>query len=154
MKAQRVLMPVTSRESWTVVDDNFVVADSAERYLAHLAGIERSPNTVRAYAHSLALWWEFLAWRGVGWTDAGVENVSRFVTWLRAPATNVIVLDAGATRRAESTVNRHLAAVFGFYDFHTRGGVVLAESLVAWRRSARGSFKPFLHHVSKGALRS
>ncbi|WP_446740567.1 site-specific integrase [Ornithinimicrobium sp. CNJ-824] len=57
-------MPVTSRESWTVVDDNFIVIDPAERYLAHLAGIERSPNTVRAYAHSLALWLEFLASRG------------------------------------------------------------------------------------------
>lgn len=150
MKAQRVLMPITSKESWTVVDDHFVVIDPAERYLAHLTGIERSPNTVRAYAHSLALWMEFLAGREIGWVDAGVEDVSRFVTWLRAPAANVIVLDAGATRRAESTVNRHLAAVFGFYDFHVRDGVVLAESLVAWRRVPRGSFKPFLHHVTRG----
>lgn len=150
MKAQRVLMPVTFRESWTVVDDNFIVIDPAERYLAHLAGIERSPNTVRAYAHSLALWLEFLASRGLGWTDAGVEDVSRFVTWLRAPAANVIVLESGVTRRAESTVNRHLAAVFGFYDFHARNGVTLVESLVAWRRVPRGSFKPFLHHVTKG----
>ena len=46
--------------------------------------------------------------------------------------------------------NRHLAAVFGFYDFHARTGVALAESLVAWRRVPRGSFKPFLHHVTKG----
>jgi integrase/recombinase XerD len=26
----------------------------------------------------------------------------------------------------------------------------LAESLVAWRRVPRGSFEPFLHHVTKG----
>lgn len=150
MKAQRVLMTVTARESWTVVDEGFVVVEPAERYLAHLAGIERSPNTVRAYAHSLALWLEFLRLRDVAWCSAGVEDVARFVTWLRAPAENVIVLDASATRRSESTVNRHLAAVFGFYDFHARNGVVLAESLVAWRRVPRGSFKPFLHHVTKG----
>lgn len=150
MKAQRVLMPVTSRESWTVVDDDFSTVEAAERYLAHLAGIERSPNTIRAYAHSLALWWEFLAVGEVCRSEAGVEDVSRFVTWLRAPASNVIVLDTGDARRAESTVNRHLAAVFGFYDFHARCGVTLAESLVAWRRVPRGSFKPFLHHVTKG----
>lgn len=124
--------------------------EPAERYLAHLAGIERSPNTVRAYAHSLALWLEFLQLRAVGWDGAVVEDFSGFVTWLRAPAANVIVLDASAARRAESTVNRHLAAVFGFYDFHARNGVALAESLVAWRRVPRGSFKPFLHHVTKG----
>ncbi len=63
---------------------------------------------------------------------------------------NVIVLDASAARRSEATVNRHLAAVFGFYDFHARAGVSLADSLVAWRRVPRGSFKPFLHHVTKG----
>ena len=150
MKAQRVLMPVTQRKSWTVVDEQFVVIDAAERYLAHLAGIERSPNTVRAYAHSLALWFDFLRLRQVGWPEAGVEDVSSFVTWLRAPAENVIVIAAAGARRSESTVNRHLAAIFGFYDFHARTGVVLAESLVAWRRVPRGSFKPFLHHVTKG----
>lgn len=150
MKAQRVVHPVTAAESWTVVDDDFMTVDSAERYLAYLTAIERSPNTVRAYAFSLALWWEFLRLREVGWSDAVVEDVSGFVTWLRAPAANVIVLDASAARRAEATVNRHLAAVFGFYDFHARNGVRLAESLVAWRRVPRGSFKPFLHHVTKG----
>lgn len=109
MKAQRVVLPVTAMESWTVVDTDFVAVDSAERYLAYLTAIERSPNTVRAYAHSLALWMEFLALRNVEWDGAVVEDVSGFVTWLRAPAANVIVLDASATRRAESTVNRHLA---------------------------------------------
>lgn len=150
MKAQRVVLPVTASESWTVVDADFLTVEPAERYLAHLAGIERSPNTVRAYAQSLALWCEFLELRGVGWAGASVEDGTGFVTWLRAPAANVIVFDASAARRAESTVNRHLAAVFGFYDFHARSGVVLAESLVAWRRVPRGSFKPFLHHVSRG----
>lgn len=150
MKAQRVLMPVTGRESWTVVNDDFVAVTPVERYLSHLAGIERSPNTVRAYAHSLALWLQFLQLRAIDWARAEVEDVSSFVSWLRAPASNVIVLDASAASRSEATVNRHLAAVFGFYDFHARNGVVLGQSLVAWRRVPRGSFKPFLHHVTKG----
>jgi integrase len=47
-------------------------------------------------------------------------------------------------------VNRHLAAVFGFYEHHARSGVDVAAGLVAWRRVGRGSYKPFLHHVSKG----
>ncbi len=61
VKAQRVLMPVTGVESWTVVDDHFAPVEAAERYLAFLSSIEPSPNTVRAYAHRLALWLEFLA---------------------------------------------------------------------------------------------
>jgi len=128
---QRLLVPVTGVESWTVLDDDLVMVQPAERFLAHLSAIERSPNTLRA------------------WDAAEVEDVSEFVRWLRAPADNVIVLDVSASRRAESTVNRHLAAVFAFYDFHARAGVELAASLVAWRRVPRGSYKPFLHHVTK-----
>ena len=70
MLVQRVLMPVGGRESWTLLGDDGEVVESAERYLAYLAAIERSPNTVRAYAISLKLWFEFLqlaatrrAWR-------------------------------------------------------------------------------------------
>ena len=150
MRVQRVVMPVTGAESWTLVDDDWIPVEPVERFLAHLAGIERSPNTVKAYAHGLRLWFEFLDLRGVAWGSADVEAVSRFVAWLRAPADNVIVLDDATAVRSAATVNRHLAALFGFYDFHARSGVHLAAELVAWRRVSRGSYKPFLHHVTRG----
>jgi hypothetical protein len=49
----RVVSPVTSRESWTVVGDDDRPVAPVEQYLAYLTGIERSPNTVKAYAHDL-----------------------------------------------------------------------------------------------------
>jgi len=94
---QRVVMPVSGRESWTLLGDDGEVVEPAERYLAYLAAIERSPNTVRAYAVSLKLWFEFLGRASVGWDEAGVEDVARFVAWLRAPAGNVIVLADGCS---------------------------------------------------------
>ena len=156
MRVQRVVMPVTGAESWTVVDDGWVLVEPVERCLAHLAGIERSPNTVRAYAHGLRLWFEFLGARRLVWDSVGIEDVSRFVAWLRAPADNVIVFDDTAAVRSAATVNRHLAALFGFYDFHARsGGVGVAAELVAWRRGSRGSYKPFLRGIaSDGPVRT
>ena len=47
-------------------------------------------------------------------------------------------------------VNRYLAGVFGFYDHHARTGLGVAAGLVSWQRMSRGSYKPFLHHVTKG----
>ena len=79
VRVQRVVMPVTAAESWTVVDDEWVPVEPVERYLAHLAGIERSPDTVRAHAHGLRLWFEFLGARRLVWDSVGVEDVSRFV---------------------------------------------------------------------------
>lgn len=150
MRVQRLVMPGSGAESWTVVDDAFVPVESVERFLAHLAAIERAPGTVRAYAHSLALWFEFLGLRERSWDAAGVEDVAEFVRWLRAPADNVVVLDASTAARSPATVNRHLAGVFAFYDFHARAGVELAAGLVAWRSVPRGSYKPFLEHAIKG----
>ena len=39
--------------------------------------------------------------------------------------------------------------MFGFYEHHARSGVKVAAGLVAWRRIGRGSYKPFLHHVTE-----
>jgi integrase/recombinase XerD len=50
---QRVLMPGSGRKSWTLLGDAGGVIEPAERYLADLAAIKRSPSTVRAYAVSL-----------------------------------------------------------------------------------------------------
>ena len=105
---------------------------------------------MRAYAVSLKLWFEFLQLAGTSWDEAGVEDVARFVAWLRAPAGNVIVLADGTGARGPATVNRYLAGVFGFYDHHARTGLRVAAELVSWRRLSRGSYKPFLQHVTKG----
>ena len=51
VRVQRVLMS-SGVESATVIRGGEVV-DCADRFLAHLTAIEKSPNTVRAYAHDL-----------------------------------------------------------------------------------------------------
>jgi len=147
---QRVLMPGSGRESWALPGDDGGVIEPAGRCLAYLAAIERSPSTVRACAISLKLWFEFLQHAAVSWDEAGVEDVARFVAWLRAPAGNVIVLADGTGVRSPATVSRYLAGVFGFYDRHARTGLGTAAQLVSWRRISRGSYKPFLHHAAKG----
>ena len=147
MRVHPVLPPATGAQSWTVLDDDFEPVEPIEAYLAHLAALERSPNTIRAYAFSLKLFFEFLARRALAWDAAGIEDIAWFLAWLRVPAQGVILLNASAARRRETTVNRHLAAVFGFYDFHVRRGVRVASELVDWRRTARGAYKPFLDQV-------
>jgi integrase/recombinase XerD len=99
------------------------------------------------------LWFEHLDAVGVDWAAAGVEVVAPFVSWLRAPADNVIVLDTGTARRSASTVNRHLAGLFGFYEHHARAGVGVAADLVAWRRVSRGSYKPLARSSTESRRR-
>ncbi len=154
MLIQRVVAPVSGAVSWTLVDDCFDPVEPVEAYLAHLEAIERSPSTVRAYVSSLKLWFEHLGVRGIAWDAVGLDDVGRFVDWLRSPAEGVIVIDAGVSRRAATTVNRHLAAVFGLYGFHARRGVRVAAELVDWRQRGRGSYKPFLERVGGRSRRA
>ena len=133
-------------DSWTVIGGDRRPVEPVEAFLRWLTDIERSPNTVRAYAGDLCQFWEFLQLRGYEWSDLGLEELGDFTSWLRSPAENVVVLAGGDAVRQASTVNRKLAAVAAFYDFHHRqSGVRVAERLHApSHRSGRGSFKPML----------
>jgi hypothetical protein len=52
--------PVSPFESWTVLGDDDVPVAPIERYLAYLSDVERSPNTIKAYAYDLKDWFVFL----------------------------------------------------------------------------------------------
>jgi integrase/recombinase XerD len=73
---QRVLMPGSGAESWTVLGPDLLPVESAERFLAYLAAIERSPNTVKAYADDLKDWLTYLGGRGVDWRVVTLEDLA------------------------------------------------------------------------------
>jgi len=142
------MVAATGGLSWSLVGPDRVVVEPVERYLAWLTHIERSPNTVRAYAHDLKLYWSFLADTARGWEAPTVESLGEFVAWLRRPAANVVVLVGGDARRGRRTVNRALSAVIGFYEYHERNGLRFASSVIDYARSGRGSYKPFLDGIA------
>jgi integrase/recombinase XerD len=154
MQIARVILPVSLRESWTVLGDDDAAVAPVDRYLAYLTDIERSPNTVKAYAHDLKDWFGFLAERGLDWRAVRLDDVGEFVAWLRLPpagrAGEVAVLPSVTAAVTASTVNRKLAAVSAFYAHQARNGAGVGDLLAAWRTGGRGGWKPFLHHVSKG----
>jgi integrase/recombinase XerD len=85
MQVARVISPVSSLESWTVLGDDDAPIEPIERYLAYLTDVERSPNTVKAYAHDLKDWFTFPVERGLDWRTVRLDDVGEFVAWLRLP---------------------------------------------------------------------
>ena len=73
---QRVVMPDRESVSWTVLGDDGAPVAPVESYLAYLAALERSPNTQRAYATSLKLWFELLDRGGVARPEVGLDDVA------------------------------------------------------------------------------
>jgi integrase/recombinase XerD len=157
MLVARVVMPDSRRESWTVLGPDGVPVEPVERYLRFLTDVGRSPNTVKAYAHDLKDWFDFLSVRSVGWDQVRLEDVGEFVAWLRLPPAardgRVRVLPSVEQHCGEATVNRKLSAVSAFYQHAARQGVDLGGLLITWQPAGRrgSSWRPFLHHVSKRA---
>jgi integrase/recombinase XerD len=155
MRVQRVLMPGSEAESWTVLGDDQVPVEPVERFLGYLTSVEKSPNTVRAYAHDLKDWFTFLGGCGLDWREVRLEDIGEFVAWLRLPPAGrdgrVAILPLVEHHVCASTVNRKLSALSAFYLHAARNGVDLGELLITWGPAGRrGGWKPFLHHISKG----
>jgi integrase/recombinase XerD len=156
MRDQRVLSPGSSLESWTVLGAGDLPAAAIEAYLAYLTDIERSPNTVKAYADDLKDYVTFLDGCGLDWREVRLEDIGEFVAWLRLPPAGrdgrVAILPSGEHHVSASTVNRKLSALSAFYLHAARNGADLGELPITWGPAGRrGGWKPFLHHISHGA---
>lgn len=156
MRVQRVRAPGSLVESWTLLGAGHRPVEPVERWLAYLSATERSPNTVKGYAHDLKDWFTFLAGRGMDWREVRLEDFGAFIGWLRLPPTvrsgEVAVLPSVPAHCSASSVNRKLSALSSFYEFHARHGLDLGELLITWRpySGAKSAWKPFLHHVAAG----
>ncbi len=156
MRVQRVAMPWSGLESWTVLGDDDIPVGPAEGWLAYLTDIERSPNTVKAYAHDLKDFLVFLARRDTDWREVRLEDLGEYLAWLALPPAGrngaVAVLPSVEPHVGAATVNRKLAALAAFYAYQARNGADVGELLTTWQAGGRrnGGFKQFLHHVSSG----
>jgi integrase/recombinase XerD len=155
MLVQRVVMPGSPVESWTVLGDDDAPVGPIERYLSYLTAIERSPNTIKAYAHDLKDYWIFAGQRELDWREVRLEDIAEYVAWLRLPPAGrvgaVAVLPSVEPHVGAATISRKLSALAAFYLFQVRHGVDAGELLTTWQAGGgRGGWKPFLHHISKG----
>ncbi|WP_405663806.1 hypothetical protein [Streptomyces sp. NBC_00079] len=98
-----------------------------------------------------------MAGRGLDWRSVTPEDVAGFVGWLRLPPQardgKVAVLPTADHHCAGSSVNRKLAALSSFCEFHARNGAPLGDLMVTMRPAGRrghgSSYKPFLEHIAK-----
>src|SRR5947209_7721049 len=97
MKVQRVCLPRSDPQlpldfSWLLLDDNFCPVKPVQEFLTYLYHLERSPNTIRAYALHLKLFWQFLTQTGREWTSVDLSMLAEFVAWLRNPLPGLLPL--------------------------------------------------------------
>ena len=122
MQVQKVRLSA-NHYSYIVLDNNYRPIQPILSFIRHLDHIDKSPNTLRAYANHLKLYWDYLAENAIDWSTVSLEQLSAFVGWLRHPKTetNVIALNESQTRK-HSTINSILGSLASFYQYHHRLG--------------------------------
>jgi hypothetical protein len=60
--------------TYVVLGRDWKVVEPVEEYLEYLRQERYSPNTVRSYAHGLALWWSLLEDTGKDWGHCRVAG--------------------------------------------------------------------------------
>lgn len=148
-RTQRVVLPDGER-TWTVLDGDHGVVEPAEQYLEYLRMLGRSPNTVKSYARALALWWQFLDAYALEWDGVHVEDLGRFLGWLRSgdePA--LAVIEQRRARFSEGTIALRLQAVCSLYRYHHFNGVPAASRLYERVFSRGPVYRPMLEHLAR-----
>lgn len=148
MKVQRVRL-VDDSVTWMVLDDDHTPVQSILAYLKYLRNLDRSPNTIRATAHRLKLFWEYLRDEHLCWEAMDVAQLAAFIPWLRRQDPTVVSIAPKIAKRTNATIDLTLGAVCGFYAYHMRLGSIPELPLYKLAVPHRGRYKPFLHGIAR-----
>lgn len=136
--------------TWTVLGSDQLPVVEIERYLEFLRQTGRSPNTVKSYARSLGLWWDFLDLLAKRWDAVVLEDVSGFVGWLRTGLPpEVEPLGRPEPRFSDATIAVRLQAARSFYEFYRQRGQDVAAWTARTRTAWRSPYVPFLGHTRR-----
>jgi integrase/recombinase XerD len=158
MKVQEVIIEDNTDEKkvkYLLLDTSGAPIIPVARYLKYIDTIGRKQNTLKAYCYHLKLYFEFLEDVQLNYQEANLETLIKFISWLRNPyrSNNIKPLHPVRAMRSERTVNVILSCVIGFHDHLTRieqGDSRIAETSKRASSPLGISYRPFLHHITKG----
>lgn len=156
MRVQEILIG-DQRKRYLVVDETGDPVLPVMRYLKYLDSIGRARNTLRTYAHSLKLFFEYLMQQHLDYQKITLDDLGSFVLWLKNPyhSLNVLPAQPVVQARANTTINHALTVVAGFYDYLWRQddlSVNLHEKTHAASHAHTRSYKGFLHGIAKNQV--
>ncbi len=141
---------------YVVIDEAGVLVEPIVRYLKYLDCIGSARQTLRSYAYSLKQYWEYLTQQQLNWQQMTLDDLSRFVLWLKLPSGSFKVLPAHPVPQARSnrTINHALTVVRSFYDYHWRLEEVVTnvkDTATTFLPARARRYKSFLHHLTSGS---
>lgn len=109
-------------------------------------------NTLKGECIHLMHYFEFLGERGKNYEEVSIDDVARFVGWLKNPdiEKKIVSLRTKPAHGAETT-NKHVDTVIAFYDYLMRHEGMenrLSEKLVTFVKSPSKPYRSFLYGIA------
>lgn len=120
MQVQKVKMDGITH--WVLLDDDMHLIAPVCEFLEFQRKIERSDNTLRAYATDLKIYWEFLNQNYHTYKEVSADVIADFVDYLRGGTAEDALLYVKSVRTNRS-INRILSSVRRFYCYSRLRGV-------------------------------
>jgi integrase/recombinase XerD len=153
MKVQKAIVEGNNQIKWLVIGNDYLPVKPIQQYFNFLESCDKSPCTLRTYAHHLKLYWEYLNQTNTDWDKVNIDVIGNFVVYLKGGNTgNVISLEVKESSRSARTINQIITATYSFYDYHYRAGSIAELPLYLTKRPypSQNQTKPLLHHITKG----
>lgn len=156
LKVHKITINSIGRQQtrYILVDKSGQPVIPVARFLKYLDNLAKAPNTLRSYCYHLKLYFEYLDSSGLSYDSITMDDLARFIGWLRSThkSKKVTPIKLAESARSERTINTILTCVISFYDYLIRQKHYendLRKSITKKISSRHQSFKPFLHHVTK-----
>lgn len=109
-------------------------------------------NTLKGECIHLMHYFEFLEERGTLYEDVTIDDLARFVGWLKNPdIEKKIVAFREKPAHAAETINKHVDTVIAFYDYLMRHDGLenrLSEKLVVFVKNPSPAYRSFLYGIA------
>lgn len=131
-------------------DNNMKLVKPVQLYLKHIKETNKEPNTIIAQMSDLKIFWTFLSYKGIDYTQLSPLMIDDFIIFLKEPfhRPNVYHLNVKSVRK-HRTINRALKTLYQFYIYWSSvlnsNNPILMEEI---RRPMR-MFKSMMEHVRK-----
>lgn len=141
-------VPSATASGFILLDQHMRLVRPVNEYLECQALRERAPNTLRAYARDLKIFFEFLEQRNLAYDQIDINMIRDYVEHLRSPKESLVHLNV-ESKRSPATINRMMSTLHGFYSYHAAMNNISNPLITKEVNSPNSVFRGMLYHTRR-----
>ena len=140
------------RTRYYLAGEDGLPVESVMKFLKFRDAAGYARNTLKGECIHLMHYFEFLEERGKQYEDVTIDDIARFVGWLKNPdiEKKIVSLRAKPAHAAE-TINKHVDTVIAFYDYLMRHDGMenrLSQKLMVFIKNPSPAYRSFLYGIA------